>query len=158
MSSNLDNFLVKVIYYIYLASTNRTFLFFQYITICSAEHFILPQSLHKYCGEVEQPEQQSTTTTTTTTTTSHISLHELQMYLYFNQLRYMQQSGQRVSSLTREEVDSDAVSEVRAAICCFMNCINLLTTYRKLWSGFVSTRRRLKRYWDPLFRQQVNIG
>merc|ERR1711931_560649 len=33
------------------------------------------------------------------------------MYLYFNQLRYMQQSGQRVSSLTREEVDSDAVSE-----------------------------------------------
>ena len=70
----------------------------EYITICSAEHFILPQSLHKYCNAMEEG--------------SNISLHELQMYLYFNQLRYMQQSGQRVSSLTREEVDSDAVSEV----------------------------------------------
>ena len=68
----------------------------EYISICSAEQFVLPQILHKYCTEPA---------------TYEISLHELQMYLYFNQLRYMQQSGMRVCSLTREEVDADLVSD-----------------------------------------------
>lgn len=67
----------------------------EYISICSADQFILPQILHKHCDEPASYE---------------LSLHELQMYLYFNQLRFMQQSGMRVCPLTREEVDADLMS------------------------------------------------
>ena len=52
----------------------------EYFSVTAAEGFLLPNMLHEYCDEPDSYD---------------VSLHKLQIYLYFNQLRYMRQTGLR---------------------------------------------------------------
>ncbi|XP_057310807.1 uncharacterized protein LOC130648744 [Hydractinia symbiolongicarpus] len=67
----------------------------EYFSVSAAEDFLLPPSLHKYCDEPDTYEKE---------------IKELQIYLYFNQLRYMRQTGLRDTSITREEVSTNMLS------------------------------------------------
>lgn len=67
----------------------------EYFLVSSAENFILPKALHPYC---EEPKSYN------------LSSRDLQIFLYFNRMRYIQSTGMRYSKIQSNSVKLEPIT------------------------------------------------